>query len=401
MALPPDDLQAKREAAARAMEGDARQAKRAEENAKLATRRSEAARAMENEEQRHHRESREELARRQAAAVQAKLDAETKQVEAERAAQKATLEAAARREQAAFQAKQKRVGTIERAGRIIETLKSGDLKLTSLRTYKGDMARAVREEGISVSKIAMAGQGRRGARGEVALARRSNLGWLVFLLLLVGGGAAGYYYYYLWPNQTTPRPATIAAPSPIIFSEARAPLDLTSLSGTEAIQQQINTEATRAGLSGGAIKNIYFTRGGQILPFSAFRQAAGLNLPADLSRTVEEEFMFGIYNNSVANNRFLIIEPKLSELAFGAMLDWEPKLLDDIFPLLSGGPPQSNARGQIFIDRLVHNKDARLLKNKAGETILFYAFLDPHHLIISRNEETFLEVLKRFTAGEN
>ncbi len=367
----------------------------------LNKRREAAAQAMESDLQRHMRESRAELSRRQVAAGEARIDAERARLAETKRREEEAAAAEGRRRQAEAADKQARTSQIARAGQMVESLKSEYLHLDPLRTFKGDMARAVKEEGLSLSKIAITGQGFRG--GPSPAPRRLGLsGWLVAPLALAAAGALAYFvYFYYFSPPPAPDTKTNATPAPLIFTEANTAVPLETASGGEAVRNLINQEAAQTNFGAPAIKNLYFTRGGQIIGWNIFRQATELELPADLSRTLGDEFMFGVYYNGNAISRFLIIEPKLFELAYSGMWQWERTMVDEAFPLINGRPPGSDDRGQGFTDKLVHNKDTRLLKNRSGETVLFYGFLDPRHLVITRDEETFLEILKRFTAGAN
>ena len=75
------------------------------------------------------------------------------------------------------------------------------------------------------------------------------------------------------------------------------------------------------------------------------------------------------------------------------MLEWEPFMAQDLSPFFDG----AGLRGT-FEDVLVQNKDARVLKDSAGNVRLLYAFPNTETLLITTNQSTFLEVFGRLTS---
>jgi hypothetical protein len=67
------------------------------------------------------------------------------------------------------------------------------------------------------------------------------------------------------------------------------------------------------------------------------------------------------------------------------MLKWEENIakdLDGIFNLSENGELQTNT----FIDETVKNRDMRVLKDKSGNPLVLYSFIDRKTLIIAKNE---------------
>ena len=77
--------------------------------------------------------------------------------------------------------KLKEIGAAAEASELVEKLKVKELNLSPLRTLKGDMARAVREEGVSVASVALSEQARRQANGSPIAAKTSRAPGLVFV----------------------------------------------------------------------------------------------------------------------------------------------------------------------------------------------------------------------------
>jgi hypothetical protein len=404
----------RREEAQAAMESEAHRAARAKKAQEVTHRRHEAQMAMEDEKHRHEREAeekaeRERLTIQQRAEQEAKRQAEVQRLQAERALADKERQAA---EQARVRGEQ--TDRITSSEKLIDQLKeAGNVILSPLRTFKTDMAKAVQEHGLSMAKIAIAEQRRQKEVIPAADKPHSSHWFLIFLfiLILIGGGIAAGWYWLKWdiarfvpagwlPITSTTTPSTIpAAPvaTPIFSTEQSQAISLdTNPSSTELVRQitaAINNAATP-----NSFTNIYFHRGGEVLGFSALRQALALTWPDHFARILNEQFMLGNFSLANGDHRFLILKPKFFEQAFNGMLNWEGTMPESLVPLLGAATPRA-AREASFTDRIFRNKDVRLLKNTAGETILLYSFLDPDTIVITKDEETFVELFKRFVAG--
>jgi hypothetical protein len=148
------------------------------------------------------------------------------------------------------------------------------------------------------------------------------------------------------------------------------------------------------------IRYIYFTDGERLLPFSYLRQTLTLSLPGDLNRSLKDDFMLGIYSNQTGERRpFLILTNNFFERAFSGLLQWEKTMAADLAPLLDN-TTVTTTPGQPFIDKVVKNRDCRVLQDTEGKTALFYAFLDNTDIVITTAEDAFGEILQRFIASD-
>lgn len=392
---PPDNgLKGRREEARQALTGSEFQKRQAEKEKGLLKRRREAMLAMEGEERRKHRVERERKDYEKKAAVRAKTEAEHKEVEKIRQNQAEEEEKRRRSEEESVAAKTKRIKRVERAEAIIAELKKEPLKISPIRTLKTDMARAVKEEGISIAKIVLTEQAkyRLTGKGKELKPEKKKFLWpALAAATVVAAAAAGLWFFSQQQGETARRESAVES---VVFTETSVEIS-TSGVADEEVRRQIELAAGQP-LNRNAIRNIYFTDASGIVPLSRFRRILGLPIPDALSRAAEEEFMFGVHQQGRSNWRFLVLKTKFFELALAAMLGWEATMVEDIGPLLGITSPATVQRERSFKDKLVQNKDARLIKNSGGETLIFYAFLDNQTVVIARQEATYLELFRRF-----
>lgn len=133
------------------------------------------------------------------------------------------------------------------------------------------------------------------------------------------------------------------------------------------------------------------------------------NAPLELLRTVEPEFLLGVHSFD-GNQSLLIVRVDSYDVGYGAMLAWEISIKDDLTPLFARTPrPRIPEEGSatstasttpqflrtVFIDRVVENRDTRVVENEFGDILLLWTFLDRNTILITTNEYTLREVLSR------
>jgi hypothetical protein len=362
----------------------------------LAKRRREARLAMEGEEARARREAAEHTAKEKAEIAKRLAAAKAEKEATEKAAAEAKLAAEEKRRQDLETAQRARVTQIRTSESAINTLKKTPAAstLSSLRTLKTDLAQATRTDNLSLSKIAAAG----GDPLAGAQPKGHALRWLAILALLLLAGGGGLWWWR--QNPTTPVVVTPVVPAntPLIFTETHQDLDVAALTGN-TLATELNRLADSQDFGQGTIKDLRLISGNQALNFNAARVKLGLKLPTDLNPYWEDRFMLGLFNSGGRNVRFLILTNRFYEKIYAGLLDWEKTgLPETLLPILTSNPGTKTSWDDSFSDSLVRNKDVRILKNQAGETILFYGFLDREHLVFTTSQEAFLEVYKRFIA---
>lgn len=175
--------------------------------------------------------------------------------------------------------------------------------------------------------------------------------------------------------------------------------------------------------------------------------------PLTVTKSFSDTFMLGLYQGK-KSGVFILLGINSYETVFDGMFKWEKEMWNDLGALLSPNPipvlitpptiqkfssttsatstntstttktqsvsgitplpsinvdtnkissttafiPPTNITAP-FIDKVVSNKDTRVLQNQYGETVVIYGFVTRDLLLIASNEETFKAILdKAFTA---
>lgn len=278
-----------------------------------------------------------------------------------------------------------------------------DLKV--LRTYTSDMAEAIRNNEMSVIKIALAEKEKREQEGIYQKAEGTNITKILFIvggIIFIAAAIVGSYFL-IQDKKETPlitkiNPETFISYNSKSYIDVTNTTDILELSKTIKQQRQANF---------GLIEALFLTKKineiPEILTSKDFFSLIKTTAPEILIRSLSDRYLFGKYSNPSATNEqdksatFLILETTDYSRAYVSMLDWEKTMLKDLFILFEINTSKLNK--EIFekpwSDIIVNNKDARVLYGEYGEGILYYVFVNKNSFVIANNAEALKEVITR------
>ena len=278
--------------------------------------------------------------------------------------------------------------------------------LKTLRTYSSDMADVVRENEISVIKIAAAEQKRHEQEALYRKAQGTSVSkFFMFLgaLILIAGGLVGSYFL-LQKKDVITAPVEVKKnietfipydkESYVDMTNATGPLDVTSIIKAEL--GKINTPRS--------IEALFLTTSSsgkpELLSIQKFMSLMKLTAPGPLARSLSDKYLVGTYKSSVEDrgpHLFLMFETNDYNTAYAGMLKWESTMIDDLFDLF--GIDVSGERKVLFEkefkDIIIANRDARILYDDNGVDALYYIFLDKNKIVITDNQEAIVEIMAR------
>ena len=280
-----------------------------------------------------------------------------------------------------------------------------DVKVRPIRTLQDDMAQAVgtqKESAISISVKQMVKKQKTEVKQEkVKTHKKSNktayrtaLTFLSLFFVIAGSVVIGYFW---WQSR------------PVI--EQRIIIDTLVIADEEILQsiEGMSRESfitfvkdeTNISKPDGTITNLKLTE----ITFgiektakpNSFLRLMNTRTPSALSRSMSGNMMFGFIQLQEVSAPFWIVEIETFENVFGATLDWETLLQDDLGLLFSNVEP---AIDPVFRDVISKNRDTRILYNDLGEEVMLHSFLDKNTLVITTGEQAFKELLPIFISSK-
>ena len=317
-----------------------------------------------------------------------------------------------------------------------------------LETYRGDIEEAIQKKNVSIVSIAAAEAARRAIAGqapkpEEPAKHQEESHDLGLRIAAIAGGvvlltaAAGLLaFIFLRPQANAPVQNNL--PAPFISIDQT---QVISLSPNEWSRESVMAAALDArektALSLGLMARLYLTQATTTAPPSIAAQTLLVTLapeiPAELLGSLSGEHILGVHSFD-GNQAFLILDVERYEGAYAGMLAWEWSMERDLAPLFTRTPrpriPEENIAPPVdpfvllpgeatstatstpaatstqvvpsflrtvFIDRIVENRDARVIQNSLGDILLLWTFLDRNTIAITTNEYTLREIISRLS----
>ncbi len=307
--------------------------------------------------------------------------------------------------------------------------------ISPMETYNGDVSIALKKDNMSALQIALAEQRKQQERQDVgAVVNQKSSGLfakilmiLLLLAVIIGG--------YLVPsnndiNKTIPAEVAGQAQNQIsIKIEKRQILPVEGKDSVSIINDLMRAKSEDVDLS--TIKEIILgsqngTQGTstiQKISTADWFGRLGTHASPQLIRSLGDDYIFGVYGDA-SKDTFLILSVKSYDSAFAGMLSWESYMNDDIGDIIardtSSLPVTMTAASstknkqqattslvrtditdqKVFTDRIIFNKDSRILYEPNGQTRMLYSFIDPKTLVIVSSEAGFREITSRLTTGK-
>ena len=306
----------------------------------------------------------------------------------------------------------------------------------SIHTFQSDVANAIHTDNVSMIKVALAEkkrQERQGTFDQTTDTPKVNKNLIAIIILFVVLTIIAAGVWFAWSYFKNPQSATSIANSstgitvhpPIEFEQStlvdivgKYPSDIGS-----AVSAERNKE-----ISFGTMKQIIFTEKNDSVSGNAtgttgdlraatlaeWLQAIRSRAPDTLIRSLDPSFTFGIYAYT-PHTSFVLIKVRSYDNTYAGMLQWEPYMKSDLngevvdtsssntagkVPGGTSTTAESNTlEAKVFTDKVINNKDVRVLLNNAGGVELLYSFIDHNTLVITSNEQTLKEIIVRLTTG--
>lgn len=318
-----------------------------------------------------------------------------------------------------------------------------DGNLRNIRTYESDVADVLAKRNTSSVTIALAesrkNQGNE-SFGDIEEQSQTKKKILIVIIsiLLAGGGIFGAYYLYSI-SPLAPAPTISNTPqgtNSLIPIDSQSVIEVSATSNPADIKNSIKNEFARNQAPQtirelALVTSVAITSGDDAgkkklvrIPTQTMISSLGINMPDLLYRSLESNWMLGIYADADGQKSiFVILTNNFFQNTFAGMLQWENIMADDLKEyLVTSGvngianaptiasstasttpeadqkeqyvPKYTTIRGQ-FVDKIIKNKDLREFISGDGELVFLYSFLDNKRLIFTSREDLVTEIMSR------
>lgn len=294
----------------------------------------------------------------------------------------------------------------------------------ALRTYKSDIESTVRQKNVSVVSIAAAEAERRAAvsssespatteapGGGFSFAR---IAMVVLGVTLILGAVGLLVVSFVRPESSSPLDESSFPPPPFIAVDDTTAGIIPKLGlSRQQLMQNLTEVREDVDLSLGLIARIYLAQetetpaGFETLGVQELMVSLAPEMPQELLRSLREAYLLGVHSFD-GNQPLLIFSVDSFEHGYAGMLAWESTMQGELAPFFTREPrpripeegvatttPLSPFLKTRFVDRIVENRDTRVIQNEYGDILLLWTLLDRTTILITTNEFTLREVVSR------
>jgi hypothetical protein len=305
-----------------------------------------------------------------------------------------------------------------------------------IRTYEGDIAEALGKKQVSVASIAIAENIRKveiekQTESTTQTETKSDkekkpFNWLIIKKLalfvvsiaLIGGGfVGGYLLYKRSPVGVAPVPEPRAIKiSSLIPSDSQEYFDIGSMVGDSLISalhsNKKPSNVTARNIVETVVTDTISDNGIEPVKVrvtgSDFIKKVSLAMPDVILRSLTDRWMFGSYIEETGDRTtFIALTTDFFQNAYAGMLAWEStmpesladllkyrsraRILDNIYAT-SSISSYFNIQGT-FTDSVLRNRDIREFRNRQGELLFLYSFLNKDLMVLTTTESAFLGIM--------
>lgn len=281
--------------------------------------------------------------------------------------------------------------------------KNNQTKIQNIHTYSSDMADAVREQEATVIKIALAEKERKEREKYIEQDKKnfsSNIFYVIGGIALVVSSIWATSYFIQKGKEASSIAVKKTTVDTLIKTDEQVMIDVTNITNKQDLISAIKTEKSKEIKIGNTKSIVLYTKTDtetKLVSAQDLIDKLNINLPGPLARSFGESFMLGIYQTGGQRNIFLIFSTNDYNSSFAGMLSWEPTILSSVFTLFSVNV--SSSLDSVFEtpwqDKIILNKDSRVLSLADGTELLSYMFIDKNKLILTDKEDTIKEMIQR------
>ena len=340
----------------------------------------------------------------------------------------------------------------------------GKVTISPIHTYEDDIKNTIKDNKISMVKIAMEEAKKKEAEQKVeeelspTSSKNQKIILVSLVLFIVGTLGIFFSWNYFMAKKSVDMENSLAHKQSIIPYDEEYLVDLDIGSHTRFLEK---LDKAKANFYEKDTSIIYLPiedklgTSTSLINTERFFYVLQTRTPAPLVRALNTNFMFGLNKIDDQKNPFLILTSDSFNQVYAGMLEWEPAMADDIGDLfftkedLIDDPikeatttdvkiasteastsvatvstssqtiattTSSSTETQVpaepfksryiianslqFKDEIFNNRDMRVLRTTSGKMLMYYTFINDRIVLIARDLRTLDEVIKRLATNQ-
>jgi len=279
-----------------------------------------------------------------------------------------------------------------------------------VETYAEDMARVIENDRSGmIKKIIHEEEQHEIVKKNLSpQSKRNRLFMVVGFLMIIVAFVTLYYLFFIKEIPTVPIEEQF---TPLIFNDKSSFIEIKDLK-KDGIAQIVSNAVNATEVKMGGVEGFYLTYNKKPVGLRQFLSLIQSSFdPGQNTVFVHDNFLLGVVNSdtkpaspdaSQGGDFFILIKVRSIEDIFQSLRSWENKMFLDLHGFF-GIDISSTTKDLLtkdFEDTIVQNKNARVLKDADGKTIMMYVLADDNSVIIANTENAVREVMRRLASSQ-
>lgn len=281
------------------------------------------------------------------------------------------------------------------------------LKNINVTTYTDEMVKALEnDKGGLIKKIIHEEEEHEAERKELSPDSKKNRIFMFVSVLLVGLALTFLVILAFFEEEISTVPVSSQFTS-LIFTDKT---DFKAIDGLskEKMMDLIFSQAQNTKVKIGGIEGMYLTEGQKVVGFKKLNTLLKTELTTEQTNLISDNFLLGLFKSGLDSTSptkgdlFMLLKVRSFTDIFPVMKTWERKMLYNLcgFWGIKISPETNYLFTKDFEDGIVGNKNARILKDKDGNIVLMYVFINDSSLLITNSELASNEVILRLSSSQ-
>lgn len=271
-------------------------------------------------------------------------------------------------------------------------------EIPSVRTFKDDVADAVKTENLSVSRIMQKEVIKKEEKKDDPEDKKVKIFYVVIGIiagfLVIGGIMAITYSLVFLKKKEDVNVSQVTVSKPFIRIEEESKIDINRKTSRDLLVD-LNNEIKNPPKTDGVRKIVFTSQDGGTASLDEVLDKFGSRLPAELDRSLKRNMFTGINFINGEGEPFFILFGESYDSLFAGSIKWEEDLPEDMSILFGKDPNATTTDKYLFKDVIIENRDARVLLDKDNKIRFFYSILEDNMLFFGNSQRTLKEILAR------
>lgn len=285
-------------------------------------------------------------------------------------------------------------------------MENNKLQKKYVETYTEDMVKAIEnDKGGLIKKIIHEEEMNEALKKNLSPKSKKNKLFMLLSFTLIFLAVFVLILYIFFYDDINTAPVDYV-PASIIFIDQTAFQPIDGLN-KDKIAEVVSNKAKNTKVKSGGVESIYLTENKKVIGFKRFLEMTKSNYMLENIGFFGDNFLLGTVNKEKKSSPeddglFLLLKIRSFTDVFPIMKESETQLLNNMhgFFNVNVSPATNYLFTKDWQDGIIGNKNARILRNEAGDIVLMYVFINDSYVVVTNSEGASEEIILRLFSSQ-